>query len=67
MTLYGNDNTIHRTEHVEVEVDDDGSVVAVWFRCIQLAFTQHQAGDSRAAEMRPVNGVKITAVQVSDS
>lgn len=49
---YGDDKTIHRTEHVDVEVDDSGRVVAVWFRCAALQFTQSHAGQDRAKEMR---------------
>ncbi|KKN36068.1 hypothetical protein LCGC14_0777630, partial [marine sediment metagenome] len=30
---YGHGRTRHETQHVEVEVDKTGKVVAVWFRC----------------------------------
>ena len=35
---YGDGGTIHSTTHLDVEVDDDGLVVAVWFRCQTLPF-----------------------------
>ncbi len=49
---YGNDKTIHQTSEVNVETDDDGNVVAVWFRCQPIAFTQSNHGPQRAEEMR---------------
>ncbi len=49
---YGGDRTIHSSEAVNVELDDDGNVVAVWFRCQPLAFTQDNHGPQRAQEMR---------------
>ena len=63
MALYGNKNTMHGSEEVNVELDEDGKVVAVWFRCLPLAFTQHVKGEKRAVEMRAMTGAKITAVQ----
>lgn len=49
---YGDDRTIHRTGHVDVETDARGAVVAVWFRCHPVPFAQAAAGVERAAEMR---------------
>lgn len=49
---YGGDGTIHRTGEVNVELDIKGSVVAVWFRCQPLPFTQSLAREGRAQEMR---------------
>lgn len=37
---YGDDNTIHGTTHVDVQTDQRGTVVAVWFRCAMLPFQQ---------------------------
>lgn len=48
---YGDNKTIHRTGHVDVETDKNGKVVAVWFRCAMLPFEQHTAGDDRADDM----------------
>lgn len=50
--VYGNRGTIHHTEHLDVEVDKNGKVVAVWFRCALLPFQQHNVDDTRAVEMR---------------
>lgn len=48
---YGDDRTVHRTGEVNVELFR-GQVVAVWFRCRTLPFTQHENGPGRAAEMK---------------
>ena len=50
--IYGFDKTIHRTGEVNVELDKDGKVVSVWFRCMHLPFTQDIVDDRRAEEMR---------------
>lgn len=50
--IYGFDKTIHRTGEVNVELDKDGKVVSVWFRCMHLPFTQDVVSDERASEMR---------------
>jgi hypothetical protein len=49
--IYGHDKTIHGTEHVDVETDKHGKVVAVWFRCLLLPFEQSVVDTDRAAEM----------------
>ena len=49
---YGWSDTIHRNGEVNVETDDNGVVVAVWFRCQPLPFTQSNHGEQRAADMR---------------
>lgn len=48
---YGHDSTIHGTRHLHVEVDSQGKVVAVWFRCMPLPFEQVPADESRAEDM----------------
>lgn len=53
-TVNGEQRTIHGTEHLDVETDHDGNVVAVWFRCSMLPFEQVAVGASRAADMRRV-------------
>jgi len=50
--IYGHNKTIHRTGEVNVELDKEGKVVSVWYRCMRLPFTQDVVGDSRAEEMR---------------
>jgi hypothetical protein len=54
--VYGHDATIHQNESLDVEVDKDGNVVAVWFRCQPLPFRQSDATDTRADEMRRMYG-----------
>lgn len=61
---YGNEGTIHQSTGVDVELDKDGKVLAVWFRCCPLAFTQSTADASRAAELKTISGQKITAVDI---
>lgn len=68
--IYGHDKTIHRTETVDVEIDPTtGEVVAVWFRCALLPFSQSQVSRSRADDMRaaykhPPRG--IVAIEFAD-
>lgn len=51
--FYGGTGTIHRTGHVDVEVDEtNGDVVAVWFRCQPLPFKETRVASHRANEMR---------------
>lgn len=50
-TIYGRDQTIHRTTEVDVEVNKKGKVVSVWFRCRPLPFTQNVVSAYRAREM----------------
>jgi hypothetical protein len=49
---YGDGTTIHHTGKVNVELDEDGVVVAVWYRCMMLPFDQTIVSDSRARDMR---------------
>lgn len=52
-TRYGYEHTIHRSTAVNVERDPaTGAVVAVWFRCLALPFTDHESDPDRCAEMR---------------
>jgi hypothetical protein len=53
--IYGHDGTIHGTQKVNVEVDKDGKVVSVWFRCMALPFDQTIVGYDRAEEMRTMS------------
>jgi len=67
--IYGHDKTWHQTEHLDVEVDSDGQVVAVWFRCIALPFKQSLAGEDRSVEMiqmykNRVSASKLVAVEI---
>ena len=49
---YGDGATIHHTSQLDVEVDKNGKVVAVWFRCQPFAFRQVEVDDARADDMR---------------
>lgn len=67
--IYGHNKTWHRTEHLDVEVDANGIVVSVWFRCIALPFQQTQVGHDRAVEMnsmyiRGTDKNRLLAVEV---
>jgi hypothetical protein len=58
---YGDNRTIHSTGEVNVEIGPTGDVVAVWFRCRMLPFTQMRVIDSRASSMlkaAPLAGIK---------
>jgi len=48
---YGDGGTIHHTGYVDVDVDRNGHVVSVWFRCQLLPFRQTDVDDHRALEM----------------
>lgn len=66
--IYGYGGTIHGTEHLDIEVDADGSVVSVWFRCMALPFQQTLVGRDRAAEMNSMykNKVDLKRLQAVD-
>ncbi len=69
---YGHDKTIHQNGEVDVELDEAGNVVAVWFRCQPLPFTQNRADSRRAEEMRRMYSDEssllpgIVAVELND-
>jgi hypothetical protein len=67
---YGWDETVHAGGEVNVELDSKGNVVAVWFRCTPLAFTQSTADKARAEDMRRMyehgSIPKITALALED-
>lgn len=52
LRYYGSDMTVHPNTDLDVEVDEQGRVVSVWFRCQPLPFKEVVVRDSRAAEMR---------------
>jgi hypothetical protein len=52
ISVYGHNKTIHGTTHLDIELDKEGNVVAVWFRCMPLPFRQHSTNDERAEQMR---------------
>jgi hypothetical protein len=51
---YGDEGTIHQTGELNVEVDKHGRVVAVWFRCAMLPFTQTTVEWDRVKDMRHI-------------
>lgn len=51
LRYYGGAGTFHSNGEVNVELDKAGNVVAVWFRCQPLRFTQHVVEEHRAEEM----------------
>lgn len=54
---YGDDRTIHGTTEVNVERHPKtGKVVAVWFRCMRLPFSDSVCAESRAEEMAGSEG-----------
>jgi hypothetical protein len=62
---YGDGGTIHHSTDLDVEVHQ-GQVIAVWFRCQQLAFQQRDVGPERARGMQHVSGAALTGVEVLD-
>jgi len=62
---YGGSETFHDTQHLDVEVDSEGKVVAVWFRCMLLPFEEHRVGEIRAdsLQQQPAT-VKLLAVEI---
>lgn len=58
-TYYGDGGTIHSSQEVNVELDKNGKVVSVWFRCMLLPFTQHIVDDQRAKDMNTAYQGKI--------
>lgn len=66
--VYGHSGTIHSSEQLDIEVNANGTVVAVWFRCQQLPFEQSYANGSRAANAKVPNPrlPRLVAVEVID-
>ena len=62
---YGGDGTIHKNGELDVSVDKNGKVVAVWFRCMMLPFKQVNVDDSRANSLKEVDAPhKIDAIDL---
>ena len=51
--------TIHQTTELDVEVDEKGKVVSVWFRCMALPFREIVVGENRAEEMCNMYGRNV--------
>jgi len=54
MRTYGHDETWHNTKFLAVEINEEGIVVAVWFRCTMLPFTQTTVSQNRSKLMLSV-------------
>lgn len=70
---YGYNRTWHRTHHITIEVHE-GTVIAVWFRCMALPFEVQHCGKTRVQEMKTMyaepdgpTSFKIHAVDVEFS
>lgn len=67
--IYGHTGTIHGTQKLNVEIDERGGVVSVWFRCCALPFDVTVVDEARATEMAHMSDgvnkhVKLNAVDV---
>jgi hypothetical protein len=70
--IYGRNDTFHRTKKLNIEVNRNGDVVAVWFRCAMIPFDVTVVDDERAADMGgaytdprcPIS--KLIAVELED-
>ncbi len=49
---YGDDRTYHPSGEVNVEIGPGGHVVAVWFRCRMLPWTESRVDACRRADLR---------------
>ena len=68
--IYGHGDTIHATQKLNIEVDEKGNVVSVWFRCCALPFDVTVVGKDRAVEMARMSDdvnkrFKLNAVDVT--
>jgi hypothetical protein len=64
LRYYGSDMTIHGNTSLDVETDEAGHVVAVWFRCQPLLFKQVSVKARRAAEMRAMYAADVAPPQL---
>lgn len=63
---YGTGNTIHQTGTIDVQLDQDGEVCAVWFRCRSLPFTVSRVG-GRHEKIQPALAIEeITYVDLRE-
>lgn len=51
--FYGGNGTWHQTGAVDVQLNKDGEVVAVWFRCRMLPFTESR---EYTKDTKPIQG-----------
>jgi hypothetical protein len=62
--FYGGRGTIHGSTELNVEVDRNGHVVSVWFRCQPLPFSATIIDDSRAREMHAMYTTVMTKLKI---
>jgi hypothetical protein len=65
--VYGGSAAIHSSMHVDVETDEQGRVLAVWFRCMQLPFEQKTAQPDRQLELKQAPSAlpRIISIEVA--
>jgi hypothetical protein len=63
---YGDGGTIHSTGHVDVEVDEAGEVVALWFRCQLLPFRVFRRHDDDRYGPEDFSPGRLTGVEILD-
>jgi hypothetical protein len=62
---YGGKGTIHQTNTIDVEVDPEGRVLSVWFRCINLPFKVYLNTDKDGVTLNP-EGIAIEEITYVD-
>lgn len=63
--IYGHNRTIHNTRHLDIQLDTEGNVAAVWYRCLMLPF---QVSEFRMnpTKFREAKLPGILAIEVTD-
>lgn len=62
-SYYGDGGTIHQSPALNVGVSDDGTVEAVWFRCMMLPFNQYRSTGSGTGTGNPdseIHGIELS-------
>lgn len=59
---YGGKGTIHQTSAIDVEVDHEGRVLSVWFRCMSLPFQVYLRKDSE----RSIGVINPTGIAIEE-
>jgi hypothetical protein len=57
-------NTIHSTGGIDVEIGENGEVLAVWFRCLNLPFTVYRQPRANFTPVHPE--IEITGIDWRD-
>ncbi len=60
---YGDDRTYHHSGEVNVEIGPGGHVVAVWFRCRLLPFTESFVNMRRRSEVREIPQSELAGIK----